>query len=153
MGQIALYDTTLRDGTQGEEVNLSVDDKLRVARALDEFGIDYIEGGWPGSNPRDVEFFLRARSLGLRHARLAAFGSTRRAKNRAENDPNISALLAAETPVVTIFGKSWRLHVREALQITEEENLDIIGDSVAHLAAPGTGGDLRRRTFLRRLRG
>lgn len=137
MGQIALYDTTLRDGTQGEDVNLSVDDKLRIARALDEFGIDYIEGGWPGSNPRDVEFFLRARSLGLVHAKLAAFGSTRRAKNRAQNDPNISALLAAETPVVTIFGKSWLLHVREALHVDAEENLDLIGDSVAYLVSQG----------------
>jgi len=137
MGQIALYDTTLRDGTQGEEVNLSVDDKLRIARALDEFGMDYIEGGWPGSNPRDVEFFLRAQSLGLVHAKLAAFGSTRRAKNRAQNDPNIGALLAAETPVVTIFGKTWRLHVREALHVSEEENLDIIGDSVAYIVSQG----------------
>jgi len=137
MQHIALYDTTLRDGTQGEEVSLSVEDKLSIARVLDEFGIDYIEGGWPGSNPRDVEFFLRARSLHLLHAQLAAFGSTRRAKNRVQDDPNISALLAAETPVVTIFGKSWLLHVREALQIGEDENLDIIADSVSHLARHG----------------
>ncbi len=137
MEHIALYDTTLRDGTQGEEVNLSVDDKLRVARALDEFGIDYIEGGWPGSNPRDVEFFLRARALHLLHARLAAFGSTRRAKNRVQDDANINALLEAETPVVTIFGKSWLLHVREALQISEQENLDIISDSVSYLSGRG----------------
>jgi len=137
MQHIALYDTTLRDGTQGEEVSLSVEDKLSIARVLDEFGIDYIEGGWPGSNPRDVEFFLRARSLHLLHAQLAAFGSTRRAKNRVQDDPNISALLAAETPVVTIFGKSWLLHVREALQIGEDENLDIIADSVSHLAHHG----------------
>jgi len=137
MKQIAVYDTTLRDGTQGEEVNFSVEDKLRVARALDEFGIDYIEGGWPGSNPRDVEFFRRVRSLNLAHARLAAFGSTRRAKNRVQDDPNIAALLAAETPVVTIFGKSWLLHVREALQISDEENLVIIRDSVSYLAGQG----------------
>ncbi len=137
MGKIALYDTTLRDGTQGEEVNFSVDDKLRVARALDEFGIDYIEGGWPGSNPRDAEFFQRASSLGLRHARLAAFGSTRRAKHHVQSDPNIAALLAAETPVLTIFGKTWRLHVRDALQISGEENLDIIGDSIAYLSRQG----------------
>jgi len=137
MRHIALYDTTLRDGTQGEDVSLSVEDKLRIAHLLDEFGIDYIEGGWPGSNPRDVEFFLRARSLHLLHARLAAFGSTRRAKNRVQDDANINALLAAETPAVTIFGKSWLLHVREALQISEDENLDIIADSVSHLAGQG----------------
>ncbi len=137
MRHIALYDTTLRDGTQGEEVNFSADDKLRVARALDEFGVEYIEGGWPGSNPRDVEFFLRARALHLVHARLAAFGSTRRTKNRVQDDANINALLAAETPVVTIFGKSWLLHVREALQISEQENLDIIGDSVSYLVGQG----------------
>ncbi len=137
MNHISLYDTTLRDGTQGEDVSFSVDDKLHVVRALDEFGIDYIEGGWPGSNPRDVEFFRRAHQLTLRHARLAAFGSTRRAKNRVEDDPNIRALLEAETPVVTIFGKSWLLHVRAALQIGEGENLEIIEDSVAHLAAHG----------------
>jgi 2-isopropylmalate synthase len=137
MPTIALYDTTLRDGTQGEDVSLSVEDKLRVARALDEFGIRYIEGGWPGSNPRDVEFFLRARSLGLQNAKLAAFGSTRRAKNKAQDDPNIAALLEAETPVVTIFGKSWLLHVREALQIEPAENIEIIGDSVLHLASRG----------------
>ncbi len=137
MQHIALYDTTLRDGTQGEDVSLSVEDKLRIAQLLDEFGIDYIEGGWPGSNPRDVEFFHRARSLHLLHARLAAFGSTRRAKNRVGDDANITALLAAETPVVTIFGKSWLLHVHEALQIGEQENLDIIADSVAHLSGQG----------------
>jgi 2-isopropylmalate synthase len=137
MQHITLYDTTLRDGTQGEDVSLSVEDKLRVARALDDFGIDYIEGGWPGSNPRDVEFFHRARTLHLHHARLAAFGSTRRAKNRPEDDANINALLEAETPVVTIFGKSWLLHVREALHVSEQENLDLIADSVAYLASRG----------------
>jgi 2-isopropylmalate synthase len=137
MQHIALYDTTLRDGTQGEDVSLSVEDKLRIARLLDEFGIDYVEGGWPGSNPRDVEFFLRARSLHLAHAQLAAFGSTRRAKNRVRDDANINALLAAETPVVTLFGKSWLLHVREALQISEQENLEIIADSVSYLSQQG----------------
>ncbi len=137
MKQISLYDTTLRDGTQGEDVSFSVEDKLRIARCLDEFGIHYIEGGWPGSNPRDMEFFTRARSLTLQHARLAAFGSTRRAKNRVDDDPNINALLDAETPVVTIFGKSWLLHVHTALQITEEENIDVISDSVSHLTSHG----------------
>jgi 2-isopropylmalate synthase len=114
-----MYDTTLRDGTQGEEVSFSVEDKLRIAQCLDEFGIRYIEGGWPGSNPRDMEFFRRAKSLKLRQARIAAFGSTRRQKNPVQSDPNICALLEAETPVVTIFGKSWLLHVRAALNISE----------------------------------
>jgi 2-isopropylmalate synthase len=137
MQQIYLYDTTLRDGTQGEEVSFSVEDKLRILHRLDEFGIHYIEGGWPGSNPRDMEFFNRAKSLRLRHIKLAAFGSTRRIKNKAQDDVNLNALLEAETPVVTIFGKSWLLHVHAALQITDEENLEIIGDSVAYLASKG----------------
>lgn len=137
MKSIAIYDTTLRDGTQGEEVSFSVEDKLRIARCLDEFGISYVEGGWPGSNPRDMEFFHRAKSLKLRQARIAAFGSTRRQKNRVEDDPNICALLEAETPIVTIFGKSWLLHVRAALNISEEENLDLISDSVDYLVRQG----------------
>lgn len=137
MKNITIYDTTLRDGTQGEEISFSVEDKLRIAEALDAFGIHYIEGGWPGSNPRDLEFFRRARSLSLRHARIAAFGSTRRQKNPAASDSNIDFLLKAETPVVTIFGKSWLLHVHAALNISEEENLDIIGDSVRFLAEHG----------------
>jgi 2-isopropylmalate synthase len=137
MRTIILYDTTLRDGTQGEEVSYSVEDKLRIAQCLDEFGIRYIEGGWPGSNPRDMEFFRRAKSLRLSQARIAAFGSTRRQKNPVQSDPNICALLEAETPVVTIFGKSWLLHVRSALNISEEENLELIGESVQHLVHQG----------------
>ncbi len=137
MKRIQLYDTTLRDGTQGEDVSFSVEDKLRIAQRLDAFGVDYIEGGWPGSNPRDLEFFRRARQLRLHHAKIAAFGSTRRAKNRVEEDLNILALLDAETSVVTIFGKSWILHVKQALQISEEENLEIISDSVAYLKSQG----------------
>lgn len=137
MQQIFLYDTTLRDGTQGEDVSFSVEDKLRIARLLDGFGIHYIEGGWPGSNPKDLEFFNRAKELHLAHAQLSAFGSTRRAKNSPESDPNISALLEADTPVVTIFGKTWLLHVKSALQISSEENLLIIEDSVAYLASRG----------------
>ena len=104
--KVFTYDTTLRDGTQGENVSFSVDNKLMIARKLDDLGIDYIEGGWPGSNPRDKDFFDRAKGLDLKHARIAAFGSTRYARNTVENDPNVQALLAAETPVVTIFGKS-----------------------------------------------
>jgi 2-isopropylmalate synthase len=137
MRQIFIYDTTLRDGTQGEDISFSVEDKLRVAQALDGLGFHYIEGGWPGSNPRDMEFFTRARSLNLRNSKLAAFGSTCRAKNRARDDSNIAALLEAETPVVTIFGKSWLLHVRDALHISEEQNIEIIGDSVSYLKSNG----------------
>jgi 2-isopropylmalate synthase len=132
-----LYDTTLRDGTQGEGFQLSVLDKLRIAERLDEFGIDFIEGGWPGSNPKDVEFFREARSLKLKHAKLAAFGSTRRANTPVGEDPQVALLLAAETPVVTIFGKSWELHVTEVLRTTVEENRAMIRDTVAHLVKHG----------------
>ena len=137
MTQITVYDTTLRDGAQCEHMSLSLEDKLRIVTKLDEFGIDYIEGGWPGSNPKDSEFFTQARSLNLRHAKLASFGSTRRAGITAEKDEGLRLLLAAETPVVTIFGKSWDLHVREALRTTLEENLDMIRSSVAFLKAQG----------------
>lgn len=132
-----LYDTTLRDGTQGEGFQLSVLDKLRIAERLDEFGIDFIEGGWPGSNPKDVEFFREARSLKLKHAKLAAFGSTRRANTPVVEDPQVALLLEAETPVVTIFGKSWELHVTEVLRTTVEENRAMIRDTVAHLVKHG----------------
>ncbi|WP_374686076.1 citramalate synthase [Promineifilum sp.] len=137
MTKIALYDTTLRDGTQREGISLSLDDKLKIAQRLDAFGMDYIEGGWPGSNPKDVEFFRRAPSLGLKHAKLAAFGSTRRKGTRPEQDPNLSALLEAKTPVVTLVGKSWELHVTEVLETTLEENLAMIEDSVAYCKAKG----------------
>ena len=137
MQQIFLYDTTLRDGTQGEDVSFSVEDKLRIAQRLDGFGIHYIEGGWPGSNPKDLEFFRRAKDLRLAHAKLAAFGSTRRAQSAVEQDSNIRALLEADTPVVTIFGKSWLLHVRSALQIPGDENLRLIEESVQYLKSRG----------------
>lgn len=132
-----LYDTTLRDGTQREGLSLSVDDKLRIARELDVLGIDYVEGGWPGSNPKDAEFFERAKTLRLRHARIAAFGSTRHQANRCDDDPNIQALVTAETPVVTLVGKSSVLHVERVLETTREENLKMISDSVEYLAALG----------------
>ena len=103
---VVLYDTTLRDGTQGENITLSLADKLRIARMLDEFGMPYIEGGWPGSNPKDIEFFAAARTMRWQTAKLAAFGSTRHRSNRPTEDPNLRELVAAETPVVTIFGKS-----------------------------------------------
>ncbi|CAN5171102.1 citramalate synthase [soil metagenome] len=134
---ILLYDTTLRDGTQREGLVLSLADKLKIARRLDEAGFPYIEGGWPGSNPKDEEFFAAAKSMTFRHARLAAFGSTRHRSNTAETDPNLRALLEAETPVTTIFGKGWLLHVTDVLGATAEENLAMIGDSVAHLRAAG----------------
>src|SRR5436305_74660 len=135
--KIFTFDTTLRDGTQGESVSFSVDDKLIIAQKLDELGIDYIEGGWPGSNPKDKDFFARAGELNLRHAKLTAFGSTRFAKNPVEEDRNVRALVEAGTPVVSIFGKTWDLHVKHALGITEEENLKLISDTVAYLKSHG----------------
>jgi len=133
--KIFTLDTTLRDGTQGEAVSFTVDDKLVIAQKLDELGIDYIEGGWPGSNPRDKEFFARARDLKLKHARLTAFGSTRFAKNPTERDPNVRALLESGTPSISIFGKTWDLHTQRALGISEEENLKLISETVAYLKA------------------
>ena len=133
--KVYTFDTTLRDGTQGEGVSLSVNDKLLIAQKLDSIGIDYIEGGWPGSNPKDKQFFILARELKLKHARLTAFGSTRLAKNPVDEDPNLLALVEAGTPVVAIFGKSWELHVLRALGITLEENLKLISESVRHLKA------------------
>lgn len=135
--QILLYDTTLRDGAQGELVSLSAEDKLRIAGKLDDFGIHYIEGGWPGSNPRDVRFFELARKSPLRTARLTAFGSTRRSHMRPEDDGNIKALLKTELETVTLFGKSWDLHATHILGITLDENLAIIGDSVSYLKKVG----------------
>ena len=133
----ALYDCTLRDGTQGEGVNLSVEDKLRIAQRLDEFGFHYIEGGWPGSNPKDAEFFERARGLTFTNARLAAFGSTRKAGGRCEDDAQIRMLLEAGTPVVTMVAKTSPLHVTHVLETTLEENLRMIAESVAWCKAAG----------------
>src|ERR1700674_1006529 len=135
--RIQTFDTTLRDGTQGEAVSFSVDDKLIIAQKLDELGIDYIEGGWPNSNPKDKEFFERARELQLKHARLTAFGSTRFSKNKVDQDPNVRALLDASTPTISIFGKSWDLHVHRALGITEAENLELISETVKYLKDHG----------------
>jgi 2-isopropylmalate synthase len=130
---LELYDTTLRDGTQAENFNLSVDDKIRISIALDKLGIDFIEGGWPGSNPMSVAYFNRMRSIHLKHARLAAFGSTRHIRNSPDKDPNLLALVEARTPVITIFGKSWDIHVRDALHITLDQNLQIIRDTLEFL--------------------
>src|SRR6478752_2153131 len=135
--RIQTFDTTLRDGTQGEAVSFSVDDKLIIAQKLDELGIDYIEGGWPGSNPKDKDFFARAKAMQFRHARLTAFGATRMARNKVEEDASVRALIEADTPVVCIFGKTWDLHVHRALGITEEENLELIADTVKYLKAHG----------------
>jgi len=135
--KVTIYDTTLRDGTQGEQVNLSAEDKLRIARKLDEFGIDYIEGGWPGSNPKDARFFEMARKASFERARLAAFGSTRRPKTRVEDDKNILALLGTECETCTIFGKSWDLHASKILRISLDENLAMIEDSVRYLKKQG----------------
>jgi 2-isopropylmalate synthase len=134
---VILYDTTLRDGTQGENITLSLADKLRIARMLDEYGMPYIEGGWPGSNPKDIEFFAAARNIHWATAQLAAFGSTRHRANAPGDDPNLRELVAAETPVVTIFGKSWLLHVTEVLGATPTENLDMIADSIGFIADHG----------------
>jgi 2-isopropylmalate synthase len=133
MSRVWLYDTTLRDGTQAEDVSFLVADKIRIAQKLDELGIDYIEGGWPGSNPKDIAFFKDVRKVRLSHAKIAAFGSTRRAKVTPDKDNNIRTLVQAEPDVVTIFGKTWDFHVREALRISLEENLELIHDSLAYL--------------------
>jgi len=133
MRRIQLYDTTLRDGTQAEDISFTLEDKLRIAERLDDLGLHYIEGGWPGSNPRDEEFFRAVKRLALKHAKVAAFGSTRRAGVKAADDRNLSLCLLAETPVVTIVGKTWDLHVREDLRIPLAENLEVIHDSVAYL--------------------
>ena len=132
-----ILDSTLRDGAQGENISFSVQDKLRIVSALDQLGIDYIEAGNPASNPKDLEFFERVRALPLRHARLAAFGSTRRKDERAEDSEGLRALLQANTPAVCIFGKSWDFHVTHILHTTLEENLRMIEQSVAFLKANG----------------
>lgn len=134
---IELFDTTLRDGTQGEHVTLSARDKMRIAERLDAFGIDVIEGGWPGSNPKDQAFFEQAHDVNWSQAQVCAFGSTRHAKYAPEDDPNLQALLDAQTPTVSIFGKTWTLHVERALGISLEENLELIRSSVAYLHAHG----------------
>jgi len=130
---ILLYDTTLRDGTQAEDISFSVEDKVRIARSLDELGIHYIEGGWPGSNPRDIEFFKAIAGEKLAHATLVSFGSTRKAGVKAKDDANLKALLSARTSAITIFGKTWKLHVTKALRVSLEENLEMIFDSVSYL--------------------
>ncbi|MFA5928024.1 MAG: citramalate synthase [Candidatus Margulisiibacteriota bacterium] len=135
--QIYIFDTTLRDGEQGENISFTVADKIKIAKLLDAFGVDFIEGGWPGSNPKAVEFFEEMKSIGLKHAKMAAFGSTRRAGIKAADDKNLKAILDSRVPVACIFGKSWSFHVTEALKVSLAENLEMIRDSVAFLKANG----------------
>jgi 2-isopropylmalate synthase len=135
--RIQIYDTTLRDGAQGEGISFSSADKIRIAERLDVFGIDYIEGGWPGSNPKDMDFFTEAATRKFKHAKVAAFGSTRRANTKCKDDPQIDMLVKANTPVVTLVGKTWSLHVTEVLRTTPEENLAMIGDSVRYFKDHG----------------
>ncbi|HET9832840.1 MAG TPA: citramalate synthase [Vicinamibacterales bacterium] len=137
MNKIEIYDTTLRDGSQGLGISFSVLDKLRIAERLDEFGVHYIEGGWPGSNPKDIEFFEEAKRRTFKHAKLAAFGATRRKGMTAAGDDQVRLLIDAETPVVTIVGKTWLLHVKEVLQTTADENLAMIEDTIRHLKHHG----------------
>src|SRR5438270_2549598 len=132
---VKIYDTTLRDGTQGEGISFSVTDKLLITEKLDEFGVDYIEGGYPGSNPRDIAYFAEVTNLKLKNAKLAAFGSTRRAGGKANDDPQLKTLLDSAMPVLTIVGKTSLLHVTEILRTTPEENLAMIEDSIRYLAA------------------
>lgn len=136
-GEITIYDTTLRDGTQGEQVNLSAEDKLRIAKKLDEYGIPYIEGGWPGSNPKDARFFELARKSTFNSARITAFGSTRRSMMRPEKDKNLMALLETGVETVAVFGKSWDLHASQILEVSLDENVAMIEDSVAYLKKNG----------------
>ena len=135
--KVQLYDTTLRDGAQRAGISFSVEDKLKIAKRLGEIGIHFIEGGWPGSNPKDAEFFARARTLDLKRATLVAFGSTRRANTRAESDPNLRALMESGTRIVTLVGKSWDLHVTDVLDTTLEGNLKMIADSVRYIKSGG----------------
>ena len=134
---VEIYDTTLRDGTQGEGVSFSVADKLRVAEKLDAFGVHYVEGGWPGSNPKDIEFFKQAAKRKWKNTQIAAFGSTRRKKIAAKDDPQVKLLVDAKTPVVTLFGKTWLLHVKEVLRTTPKENLAMIADTIRFLKKKG----------------
>jgi len=135
--RLCIYDTTLRDGNQHEGISYSVDDKIKIAKRLDVFGVDYIEGGWPGSNPKDISFFEEAARMTWKHAKITAFGSTRRVKEKVQEDKNIQLLIEARTPAVTIFGKTWDFHVKYGLQATLEQNLQLISDSVAYLKENG----------------
>lgn len=135
--KILLYDTTLRDGSQSESISFSLEDKLLITKKLDNFGVDYIEGGWPGSNIKDIKYFREVSKLKLKRAKITAFGSTRHAKHRPEDDPNLKELINAKTPAITIFGKTWDFHVKQALRVSFEKNLEMIYDSVKYLKSHG----------------
>jgi len=135
--KIELYDTTLRDGAQREGISLTLEDKLKIVKRLDDFGIDYIEAGWPGSNPKDERFFEQAKDIKLNFSKLVAFGSTRKPNIIAKNDKNVISLLNANTDVITIFGKSWDLHVKDALKTTLEENLNMVSETISYLNSKG----------------
>ncbi|MDD2370377.1 MAG: citramalate synthase [Firmicutes bacterium] len=137
MEKIVVYDTTLRDGTQGEGISLSVQDKINIAKKLDSLGVDFIEGGWPGSNPKDMDFFKEVQGVSFNHAKITAFGSTRRAGIEAKDDVNLNAFVASGVSYVTIFGKSWDFHVKSALKVSLEENLDMIKSSILYLKSKG----------------
>ncbi|MBI1823279.1 MAG: citramalate synthase, partial [Nitrospirae bacterium] len=132
---VEIYDTTLRDGAQAEDISFLVEDKLRITQKLDELGVHFIEGGWPGANPKDIDYFKEVKKLSLKNSTVVAFGSTRRAQNRPSKDSTLRELIRAGTPVITIFGKSWNLHVEEALNISLKKNLELIYDSVAYLVS------------------
>lgn len=134
---IYVYDTTLRDGSQREGISFSVEDKVKITRKLDELGVHYIEGGWPGSNPKDIAYFKRIKDVPLKYAKVVAFGSTRRVDRSVDDDPNIKALIEADTPSIALFGKSWDLHVKEVLHTTLEENLKLIADSIRYVKSRG----------------
>ncbi len=146
---IQMYDTTLRDGTQRKNISLSCNDKISIAKRLDDLGVAYIEGGWPGSNPKDAEFFEKAKEITWKNARIAAFGSTCQANKQPADDANIQALLAAQTPTCTIFGKTSVLHVEEVLRTTLENNLRIIEKECSLPGKPRPRSHLRCRTLLR----
>ena len=129
--KVAIFDSSLRDGAQAEGISFSVEDKLKILELLDGHGVDYIEAGNPGSNPKDLEFFARAKGIALKHAKLAAFGSTRRRDTKVESDDNVQSLLLADTPVIVIFGKSWDFHVTEIIRTSLEENLNMIRETLA----------------------
>jgi len=134
---ISFLDTTLRDGSQGEGVTFSSEDKIKVAKALDDFGVHFIEGGWPGSNPKDIAFFKKIRRVSLKNAKITAFGSTRRTRKKPEEDENLKAIIETGATAVTLFGKSWELHVTDALKVTLHANLQMIEDSISYLRSKG----------------
>ncbi|MFC1805103.1 citramalate synthase [Candidatus Omnitrophota bacterium] len=137
MSKVKIYDTTLRDGAQSEGISYSVTDKLRITEVLDKSGIHYIEGGWPGSNPKDMEFFLKAEKLGLKNSRMVAFGSTRKAQTRAQEDSNLKSIIKSKVKTAAVFGKTWDLHVKDVLKTTPAENLEMIRDTVGFLVSRG----------------